>query len=149
MTKEELDTIERSGIWTIEALFEYFNRAIEMQDQKYEQHFSHQREAVNAALQSAEKAILKAEQASEKRFDAVNEFRSVLADQQRLLMTRSEYEVNHRNIVEATLALEKRIEKRENMSSGASHVAAYVVGGFGLLLTIVSIINMIISFGKP
>ena len=38
--------------------------------------------AINAAMAAAEKAVSKAEIASEKRFDAVNEFRETLTDQQ-------------------------------------------------------------------
>ena len=40
------------------------------------------KEAVSTAMAAAEKAVTKAEGASEKRFDAVNEFRQSLADQQ-------------------------------------------------------------------
>lgn len=40
------------------------------------------KEAVTAAMASAEKAVLKADQANEKRFDAVNEFRAAMKDQQ-------------------------------------------------------------------
>ena len=39
------------------------------------------KKAVNAALQSAERAVLKAETAAERRFASVNEFRQTLSDQ--------------------------------------------------------------------
>lgn len=47
-----------------------------------------QAEKVKLALDAAEKAILKAEIASEKRFESVNEFRETLSDQQRSLMSK-------------------------------------------------------------
>jgi len=48
------------------------------------------KEGVNAAMASAEKAILKAETATEKRFDSVNEFRQAMRDQQESFANKSE-----------------------------------------------------------
>ena len=78
---------------------ERFNEA----DKRYEQRFIAQQVAVqdallaqeksvSAALVAADRAVLKAEVSSEKRFDAVNEFRATLADQAATLMPRSEAE---------------------------------------------------------
>lgn len=75
-----------------------------------------QRDQTAAAFVSAEKAIAKAEQATDKHFEAVNEFRASLADQQALLITRTEagarfdalekaVEVNGAGLVELRLAL--------------------------------------------
>lgn len=44
--------------------------------------FNSAEKAVETAMSSAEKAVEKAERAAEKRFDAVNEFRQTLGDQQ-------------------------------------------------------------------
>lgn len=47
---------------------------------------------VKLALDGAERAINKAEEANEKRFNSVNEFRSVLSDQQRTLTTQTTFQ---------------------------------------------------------
>lgn len=73
--------------WTIESLKAH-----------YDQRFIDQDRAVQAALNAAEKAVTKAENASEKRFDAVNEFRAQLADQAATFMPRSEAELQFSNL---------------------------------------------------
>lgn len=50
------------------------------------------KEALTAAHASSEKAIHKAEEANEKRFQAVNEFRGQLGDQQKTFVTKTETE---------------------------------------------------------
>lgn len=45
------------------------------------------------AMSAAEKAVTKAETASEKRFEGVNEFRAVLTDQAKTLITRTEVDI--------------------------------------------------------
>ena len=156
MTQEERDMLSQSGIWTIDALLQYFNSILETRDQKYEQQFKHQQEAVSAALQSSEKAISKAENSNEKRFESVNEFRAVLSDQQRMLMTRSEYEVNHRNLItmfESSIAAinEKvnnitiNLEKHESTGTGSKNALGIMAGAFGLILTIITIVFIVIE----
>jgi hypothetical protein len=52
-----------------------------------------QDDKVQLALQAAEKAITKAEIATEKRFEGVNEFRQTLSDQARDFANKSETEI--------------------------------------------------------
>lgn len=63
---------------------------IAVQEKANDQRFEAQEKAVGAALAAAKEAVAKAETAAEKRFDAVNEFRSTLKDQQATLMPRTE-----------------------------------------------------------
>jgi hypothetical protein len=67
--------------WTIDTLKEHFEGLLAKSDQRTEEHFKHQEIAVTTALANTEKAIGKAELATEKRFDSVNEFRLTLSDQ--------------------------------------------------------------------
>jgi len=66
------------------------------------------KEGVNAAMASAEKAILKAETATEKRFDSVNEFRQAMRDQQE----------NFANKSETNLRLEELGKRLDRVTSG-------------------------------
>ncbi len=65
--------------WTVSTLKEHFDQ-LRASDQ----------EAIAAALAAAEKAVTKAEEASSKRFESVNEFRQTLSDQTATFLTRKE-----------------------------------------------------------
>ncbi len=67
--------------WTVDTLKEFLLAELQAADLRYEQRFK-----------AAENAVMKAENASEKRFDGVNEFRAALADQTASLMPRAEAE---------------------------------------------------------
>jgi hypothetical protein len=70
------------------SLREYLIALIHAAEQRSDARFESMKEQVDAAFRSSQEAISKAELASDKRFESVNEFRAVLADQQRDLITR-------------------------------------------------------------
>lgn len=119
---------------------------MEANDEKYNTIFASQEKAVNAALNSAETAVRKAEMASEKRFDAVNEFRATLADQQRTLMPRSEMDVTIRSIATRLENVETRIVERSSKETGIGAGYAIAVGIVGFVAVIGSIGMAIMSF---
>jgi len=91
------------GSWTLDTLRSYLEAAIQAADKRYEQRFdaqatavaaalAAQKEALAQALEAANKAVAKAETAAEKRFDAVNEFRGALKNQQDMLLPKAEAE---------------------------------------------------------
>ena len=102
------DTNNHANGWTIDTLHAFFIRILEEKDQqqverdnRYQQRFEAQQEALhsalaatektlNATLTAAEKASLKTEVALDKRFDSVNEFRKTLTDQAATFFTRAE-----------------------------------------------------------
>lgn len=59
-----------------------------------------QAEKTALALASSDKAITKAEVATERRFEGVNEFRAQLADQAARFLNRDQYEAAHRPLAE-------------------------------------------------
>ena len=65
--------------------------AIRASDLRNQQRFEAQEKAVNAALAAADRAVVKAETAAEKLFDAVNEFRAQLKDQNATFLSRAEF----------------------------------------------------------
>jgi hypothetical protein len=75
--------------WTLGSLKEYIERR-----------FNDQAKAIDAALAAAEKAVTKAEVATEKRFDSVNEFRKTLSDQAGSFMQRGEFVAQHKSLEE-------------------------------------------------
>lgn len=69
---------------------ETFERLMEERDKRYEARFKAADEKTSLALASSDKALSKAEAATEKRFEGVNEFRDTLRDQAGTFITRSE-----------------------------------------------------------
>jgi len=76
--------------------------------------------AVSKALESAEKAAIKAETASDKRFESVNEFRAQLADQAQRFMPRTESEAatdrNTERVQEMANEVSKMITRTETVA---------------------------------
>jgi hypothetical protein len=92
---------EKNGGWTLDTLHHLMVQTNEQMELRYQERFNAQqqavgaallaaREAVTTALASADRAVAKAENAAEQRFESVNEFRATLADQASNLLTRSE-----------------------------------------------------------
>ncbi len=98
---------------------------------------SAQDRANRIALDAAEKAVLKAETASEKRFEAVNEFRQTLSDQAANFITRKEVEALL-GAVNATLG---RLETSGATTAGRGQGANY------LWQTAVAVIGLLVLLG--
>jgi predicted nucleic acid-binding Zn-ribbon protein len=119
-------------------------------EQRYEERFLAQKEAISKAEQSAEErfvaqkeAISKAEQGAEERFRSVNEFRAVLTEQQRTLITRSELEAKLESIYEKIDSLKSSTLMAEGTGKGTHAVWGYIMGAIGLILTILTISHML------
>lgn len=114
---KRLDDLRESEIRRVEDKFKNIDDKSRDYDIKYQIQFDDSKEAVLAALTATKEAINKADQANEKRFDAVNEFRSTLSDQQSKLLNRTEYESNHAALVEKIDGVESRINRTEGASN--------------------------------
>jgi len=103
------------------------------------------KEYVDLRFTSVQEAVTKAEAATEKRFEGVNEFRSTLADQQRTFVPRSEYEAGHVELSDRVDELRTRLDKMENMKQGGNIVWTYVISGFSLLIAVFAIKDRVIK----
>jgi hypothetical protein len=119
---------DESG-WTVDTLKEFMT-----------QRFADQDKAVQAALLAAKEAVLKAEVASEKRFESVNEFRGQLADQTATLMPRQEYTVQHAALMEKVNDLTDRVNISDGKARGSQITVGKIYAGLGAAVTILSII---------
>jgi len=124
----------------IEALLSLINE----KDKNYDQRFSNVTSATKSALEASDRAITKAELASEKRFDAVNEFRSTLADQQRTLMPRTECEIMFRNLGERIEKLAQSDVMRAGQKSGFAEGWGFAAGAVGIIIAILAVISRFI-----
>jgi hypothetical protein len=98
-----------------------------------------QAEKVALALAAADKAISKSEQATEKRFESVNEFRKTLSDQAANFISRREFEVLREAQAQRTLEFSARLDKAEGRSSGLDAAWVYLVGAFGIIAALVGV----------
>ena len=80
------------------------------------------KEGVSAAMASAEKAILKAETATEKRFDSVNEFRQAMRDQQETFANKSETNMRLEDLAKRLDRVTTGMELSAGKSAGISTV---------------------------
>jgi hypothetical protein len=131
--------------------------------------------AVGRALDSAALAVNKAEVAADKRFDAVNAFRSQLNDQAATFMPRSESEGEHKrhneriHDIQVTLprlvtreeatvtadrcsaltsAVNDRLTRMEGKDDGISSTMGYIIAGIGLIATILAIVASVMAFSN-
>lgn len=93
---------------------------------------------VAAVMIAAEKAIVKAEIAYDKRFDSINEFRAVLTDQQTSLVRKSEMEVKFVALEDkVTLLYNIQLEQKGKLAA-QNLLWIYFMGAVGVVGTIVA-----------
>jgi hypothetical protein len=98
-------------------LREAFEKRMDERDRRCEDRFQYQDEKTTLALTASKEAIGKAEGATEKRFDAVNEFRGTLSDQAATLLPRAEANSRFDNYDEKIENLDKRLQAMSESGS--------------------------------
>lgn len=134
------------GGWTFDTLLVHLERMIETNDRRYEQRFKDSQVAVDAALNAAKEAVQKAEAASEKRFEGVNELRAMATDQQRTFMPRSEAENLLKAMDTQIDELKRARDNRESIRTGGREMWAYIVAVVGVLF---GVATLALRFVKP
>ena len=119
-------------------LRDYVERIVGESDRRNQQRFEAQEKAVQAALAGAERAVTKAEAASEKRFDSLNEIRGAMADQAAHLMGREEANIRMASIEKELQAAVARIDRAEGSGSGLKAGWGYLIAGLGILLAMLA-----------
>ncbi|MFI6236676.1 hypothetical protein ACIBD9_24210 [Micromonospora sp. NPDC050784] len=95
---------------------------------------------VELALAGADKAVSKAETATEKRFESVNEFRQTLSDQTKTFIARVEFEVVRDSHSVHLADLASRLDKIEGKGVGLNAGWVYLVGGLTIAATVVGVV---------
>jgi len=96
-------------------------------------------------LASSDKAILKAEIATEKRFESVNEFRQALTDQTKTFITRVEFEAMRDTSGSRAEAISSRLDKIEGKAVGLNAGWIYLLGGLSAVATVVAVVVAIFA----
>jgi len=133
--------------WTVDTLatrVDALEKMLNERESVNQERFTAARERVEIAMTSAEKAIIKAETATERRFDSVNEFRQTLSDQAATFMSRAEFDVQHKNLLDRLNLLNDRVLNIEATARGKSGslglIASMALGVMSFLGVIASII---------
>ena len=111
-------------------------KLLDEREDRTKERFASMKIAVDAALAAADRAVTKAEIATEKRFEGVNEFRETLRDQASTLLPRSEFDVQHQALEVRLNATVTRVE--ELARKDWSTVGAYIVGAIGIVAMILT-----------
>lgn len=101
------------------------------------------REYVDVRFEGLDKAVTKAETATEKRFESVNEFRSALNDSNRLLMPRAEAERALQTLSDKLDALTHRVNAKNDQTTGKGQSWALIIAGTSLLSTVLGMAFLI------
>jgi hypothetical protein len=131
--------------WSVDTLRQYVLSLIDQHDQRYKERFEAQNAQLAAALASAERAVEKAELATEKRFIEGNNYRADLDKQQRTFMPRLEAEGKFAQFTSDITALTSKIERQEGRGAGASVGWGYAVGAVGLIGLVIAIIMQFVK----
>jgi uncharacterized FlaG/YvyC family protein len=95
------------------------------------------KEGVNAAMASAEKAILKAETANEKRFDSVNEFRQAMKDREEKFAVKAEVDLRLDDLAKRVDRIATGMELSVGKTSGVVTVA---IGAAWFITTAIAVL---------
>lgn len=118
----------------LEARLNAQRELMDERDRRYDERFKATDERTNLALISSEKAVGKAELATEKRFDAVNEFRGQLKDQAATLMPRAEVDTRFNALAEKIESIKTGSVVQSRWTFDKVIMVAIAIVGWALLL---------------
>ncbi|MFG1882433.1 hypothetical protein [Micromonospora sp. NPDC049102] len=135
-TEDLYHTVE----WRMEQRIDALERLIDAKLANITTKIDAQAAQVGLALSSADKAVTKAEAATEKRFESVNEFRQTLSDQTKTFIARVEFEVVRDSHARQIADLASRLDKLEGKGVGLNAGWVYLVGGLTVVATVVGLV---------
>jgi len=131
------------------SLREFLEQKIENVDRAARERATAQDKAVEVALIGTKEDIVKVAVSTEKRFESVNEFRSALADQGRLMMPRSESEALHKATLARNEAEYKALTGRiDNLMIRMNTYDAHGQGktaGWGVVTAIIGVVVAVVT----
>jgi hypothetical protein len=133
------------------SLKEFLDAKINSQKEFIDAILKERDERLSQKFESLATAINKAESATEKRFESVNEFRSTLTDQQKTFVSSAEYKSAHQSLIDlitsniktlgdVILTQKERIDKIDNMKAGGQNIWILIVGVVGFITGLTSFI---------
>jgi hypothetical protein len=127
--------------WTLETLRTHLQSQVDALDRLTEARSRAQDEKVTLALASAQTAVTKAEVATERRFEGVNEFRQTLSDQAAQFVTRREFEQLREANADRIREMQTRLDKTEGRSGGLSNVLGYAIAAAAVVVAVIAVVT--------
>ena len=128
------------------AEFDGFCKLMSERDRRYADKFEAADEKNTQALTSSKEAVSKAETATEKRFDAVNEFRKTLSDQATNFVSRAEFSAKLDAMADKLEGLRLLFSERKGHSLGTTATLGAMAVACGLISGLVfGILNLILK----
>ena len=113
-------------------------------EKRYDERFEAIEEATKQAFANSQRAIDKADMATEKRFEGVNEFRAALADQASQFVTRKDLEALSEKIDIQIISLRESRAEQQGARLTWGSVAGLVAASaaiIGIIATVVALIS--------
>ena len=147
------DPAAGSSAATDVSLREYLMAQINAVERRSELRFEAMKEQIDAAFKSSQLAIDKADTATEKRFEGVNEFRAALSDQAtRFVTSETLYALGDklqasidRNREDLT-SLANRINLREGEQTGSRVTRGALYAGLGAFATVIGLLVVLVNY---
>lgn len=124
--------------------YDHLREIMDERDKRYEQRYDAQTKMVETALAASKEAVLKAENATEKRFEGVNEFRGALQDASNKLISRVEVEAWREQSRDTQASLSSRLQLIEGRSQGLNAGWIYLAGFISIAAGITAIVISIL-----
>ena len=134
--------------WTVDTLKAYVERLFEEHDRRYEQRFAAQQQSLKDALESSSRAVDKAEGIAEKWRQNANEWRAAMSDRDKAYLTKEAADIKFISIDKIINDIQLNRRTNEGKTAGLHQGWGYLVGAFGVGLTIAMIIFYVISTVK-
>jgi hypothetical protein len=135
------------------SLREYLSALISAAEKRSDDRFEAMQEAVKAAFAESQKAITKAETATEKRFESVNEFRASLSDQATRFITRDtlnaladKLEASIDRNREDLDQLAKRLDLREGETAGSRLTTTTLYTAVGVAVAFIGLLVIVANY---
>jgi hypothetical protein len=138
--------------WTLDTLEAFISeRLVSLEkignerEERNKERFAASKETIGVAMIAADKAIVKAEIATEKRFDSVNEFRASLADQAASFLPRTEYSISHKALSDKIDSVMLRITTMESAKDTSSKTEDKFSGRiYGIVAIAISLATLVV-----
>jgi hypothetical protein len=134
--------------WTIKTLHRHLSLLIAESDRRYEERFKATEKLTDQAMDSAKEAVVKAELATEKRFDNANEWRDAMTDRDKLYVPREAFDAQANALSQKVQSLELRLEKQEGRTIGGKETSQRMIAIVGAILALLEIVNIIVNMRK-
>ncbi len=118
------------------AVEQRIHQRFDLQERAVQSALVAQEKAATAAAQVAREAISKADSATEKRFEGVNEFRQALSDQTARFIMRSEYTSAHEALMDRCTKLERAQSQQAGGEQRGDTTLTRMLQGLGILIAL-------------